>query len=53
MRSCHPALVTAIGLVALLLASMRVVGGGAMFWYVSAHLVALLLDLITARRGAA
>src|SRR6266542_2067148 len=36
----------------MLLASLRGKRGGAMFWAALAHLVALLLDLLTARRQA-
>ncbi len=49
MRNCHPASLTGIGPTAILLAALRVMGGGAMVWSALASLVAVILDLLTAR----
>ncbi len=50
MRKLHPASLTMLGLVAMLFVRSSITRGGAMFWSVLAQLVAVLLDLLTARR---
>src|SRR5919205_87342 len=49
MQNCHPASLTEIGPTAMLLAALRVMGGGAMVWPALASLVAVILDLLAAR----
>lgn len=48
----HPAWLCVARPVAMLLVALRRMRGGAMFWSAVAHLMALLLDLITTRRQA-
>ena len=50
MQIFHPAPLSVVTLIALLLASMCRMRGVVMVWSAVAQLVALLLDLITARR---
>src|SRR4051812_11405033 len=50
MRNCRPASLIVARLVAMLLPSFVLMEGGAMFWSALAQLVAVLLDMLMARR---